>query len=176
VAGDEDFKAFYLASYARLVGQLHAITGDLAESEDIVQEAFVRAASRWKQLRLYEAPEAWVRRVALRLASNMLRRARRQVAAYARLDAMPTTPALEPADLTLLGALQQLPLKYREVLVLHHCLDMSVQEVAHQLGIPNGTVKTRLVKGRIRLAAALAMDRNVPEEPEEPRNERSRTQ
>ena len=47
----DDFDAFYAASYARLVGQLYAVTGDLAEAEDVVQEAFARAVVRWPRIR-----------------------------------------------------------------------------------------------------------------------------
>ena len=64
---DEEFSAFYAATYQRLLGQLVLLCGDRAEAEDALQEAFARAAVRWRRLRSYEAPEAWVRRVALNL-------------------------------------------------------------------------------------------------------------
>jgi DNA-directed RNA polymerase specialized sigma24 family protein len=82
---DDDFEAFYQASYYRLVGQLTVMTGSLEDAEDAVQEAFARASTRWARLREYDAPEAWVRRVALNLATSGLRRTRRQLAALARL-------------------------------------------------------------------------------------------
>jgi RNA polymerase sigma-70 factor, ECF subfamily len=63
-----DFEAFYLANYGRVVGQLYALLGDLPEAEDVVQEAFARASQRWPRLQTYQAPEAWVRRVAFALA------------------------------------------------------------------------------------------------------------
>jgi len=81
---DGDFDAFYQASYHRLVGQLTILTGSLEDAEDAVQEAFARASTRWARLRDYDAPEAWVRRVAFNLATSGLRRARRQLAALAR--------------------------------------------------------------------------------------------
>jgi hypothetical protein len=61
VPGDDGFDAFYAACYGRLVGQLFAVTGDLHEAEDVVQEAFIRAVARWSRLRDYDVPEAWVR-------------------------------------------------------------------------------------------------------------------
>src|SRR5918996_1464933 len=79
VAGTEDFDRFYAAAFARLVGQLALVTGDRHEAEDVVQEAMARAAPRWARLRAYDAPEAWVRRVAFNLAVSGRRRARRRL-------------------------------------------------------------------------------------------------
>jgi predicted RNA polymerase sigma factor len=74
--GDDGFAAFYTASYQRLLGQLFAVTGDLAEAENLLQEAYARAVVRWAQVRAYDRPEAWVRRVALNLAAMAARRLR----------------------------------------------------------------------------------------------------
>jgi RNA polymerase sigma-70 factor (ECF subfamily) len=59
---DDDFPAFYAASYARIVGLVIVLLGERAEAEDIAQEASARALRRWPQIRTYDAPEAWVRR------------------------------------------------------------------------------------------------------------------
>ena len=156
MATDEGFHDFYRDAYPRLVAQLYAVTTDLALAEDIVQEAFVRAASRWPQIQTYQAPEAWVRKVALRLHLDAARRLRRQAAALTRLGARPDPqPALDPENQELVEALRRLPRRYREVLVLHHCLDRSVQDVGAHLGIPTATVKTRLARGRAMLAGLL---------------------
>ncbi|HEU4400046.1 MAG TPA: sigma-70 family RNA polymerase sigma factor [Actinomycetota bacterium] len=153
----EGFHDFYRDAYPRLVAQLYAVTADLGLAEDVVQEAFVRAASRWPQVSTYQAPEAWVRKVALRLRLDALRRVRRQAAALTRLGARPRPqPALDPEDRELVEALRRLPRRYREVLVLHHCLDRSVEDVGVHLGVPAATVKTRLARGRTLLAGLLA--------------------
>jgi RNA polymerase sigma-70 factor (ECF subfamily) len=156
MATGEGFYDFYRDAYPRLVAQLYAVTTDLGLAEDVVQEAFVRAASRWPQVRTYQAPEAWVRKVALRLRLDAARRLRRQAAALTRLGARPDPqPVLDPEDRGLVEALGRLPRRYREVLVLHHCLDRSVQDVGAHLGIPTATVKTRLARGRAMLAGLL---------------------
>ncbi|HEV2640418.1 MAG TPA: sigma factor [Actinocrinis sp.] len=46
------------AAYARLVGRLFPVTGDLQQAEDVVQEAFVRALNHWPRVSGYEQPEA----------------------------------------------------------------------------------------------------------------------
>jgi RNA polymerase sigma-70 factor, ECF subfamily len=155
MSGGDDFEAFYQASYPRLVGQLWAVTGSREEAEDVVQEAMARASTRWARLRSYDIPEAWVRRVALRLAISGLRRTRRQVATPARLR--PSSSELaHPSDrLAIEAGLQRLPLHHRQVLVLHYGADLSVEEIGQQLGLPAGTVKSRLARARGALGAYL---------------------
>jgi DNA-directed RNA polymerase specialized sigma24 family protein len=62
------FEEFYQWAYARLVGQLFSVTGSLEQSEDVVQEVFIRALDRWPRIQAYVVPELWVRRVAIDLA------------------------------------------------------------------------------------------------------------
>ena len=82
---DGSFEEFYQATYHRLLRQLVLVTGDRGDAEDLLQDAYGRAVVRWRRLRDYQAPEAWVRRVALRLATDRARRARRRAAALLRL-------------------------------------------------------------------------------------------
>jgi RNA polymerase sigma-70 factor, ECF subfamily len=153
---DGGFSNFFREVYPRMVGQLRLLTGDLASAEDVVQEAFVRAASRWRQLARYDQPEAWVRKTAFRLAIDLLRRTARHQGLLARLGVRQQEAVeLPPEDHAVIAALQALPLPLREVLVLHHCLDLPVEAVAAQLGLNVGTVKSRLYRGRERLVALL---------------------
>ena len=73
-----DFDEFYRSSHLRLLRQVVLVTADPAEAEDLLQEAYVRASMRWDALVTYEAPEAWVRRVAINLAANRAKRLRRR--------------------------------------------------------------------------------------------------
>ena len=59
-----------------VVAMVHALTGDLAEAQDLAQEAFCRAWQRWKSVSTYEEPLAWIRRVAFNLANSRWQRAR----------------------------------------------------------------------------------------------------
>jgi RNA polymerase sigma-70 factor (ECF subfamily) len=153
---DGSFEEFYDASYHRLLRQLVVVTGDRGDAEDLLQDAYGRAAVRWRRLRDYQAPEAWVRRVALRLATDRARRARRRAAALLRLRP-PRSPSVElSADsLDLYQALRSLPTDQRQAVVLHHLVGLPVEEVASQLNVPVGTVKSRLSRGRAALARRL---------------------
>ena len=158
---EDDFTSFHAAVFARLVGQVSLVTGDRHEAEDVVQEALARASVRWSRLRRYDAPEAWVRRVALNLAANNARHRRRRLAALLRLGPPAPVPAVDVTDVALAEALRTLPLTQRQALVLHYLIGMPVKEVAATLRVPTGTVKARLHRGRHALAAQLGDDEEV---------------
>ena len=155
---EEEFDAFYLGSYSRLVGQLFAMTGDLSEAQDVVQEAFIRAWDRRRQLSAVEHPEAWVRTVAWRLAVSRFRRARSALTAYRRHGVPDDAPPPEVHNAALVAALRQIPEAQRRAIVLHHLCDLSVEQVADETGSPTGTVKARLARGRAALALLLSDD------------------
>lgn len=150
-----DFDAFYAASAPRLVRQLHAMTGELTEAQDCVQEAYARAWQRWGTVSSYDAPEAWVRRVAWRLAVSRFRRAKVGRGLLRRQGPPPDVPELSPDRVALVAALRQLPEAQRRAIVLHHLGDLSVAQVAAETGSPEGTVKARLSRGRAALAQLL---------------------
>jgi RNA polymerase sigma-70 factor (ECF subfamily) len=155
-AGSTDgFDEFYRAAFGRLVGQLYLVTGDVHDAEDVVQEAMARAAARWPQVSRYDAPENWVRRVAMNLALDGLRRARRRVTLLLRLGPPPDVPPVSEDAVALVTAMRTLSARHRQVLVLHHLVGLTVEEIASQLAVPTGTVKTRLARGRRMLASRL---------------------
>jgi RNA polymerase sigma-70 factor, ECF subfamily len=96
--------------------------------------------------------------VALNLASSAARNTRRRVAALWRL-APPSVPGpeLSAESVDLAVGLRALPMGQRQVIVLHHLVGLSVEEIARQLRLPSGTVKSRLTRGRKSLARRLGM-------------------
>ncbi|MDQ1688771.1 MAG: hypothetical protein QOK42_1746 [Frankiaceae bacterium] len=157
--GDLDgLRELYDATRMRLVVQLTALTGDRADAEDCVQEAFAKAAARWKTVAGYDNPEAWVYSVAANAARSRWRRTRTALlhVRSTRHDE-PTAEGLSPDHVELLTALKTLPFEQREAIVLHHVVDLPVDEVAARQGVPVGTVKARLSRGRQALATRLAI-------------------
>ena len=153
--GVERVQEVYAASYRRLVGQLTGVTGDPAEAEDAVMEAFARAVNSRRAFLAADNPEAWLRTVAVNVVRTRWRRARLFRQASPRLvEQQPEYDDL-PADRQALLALRQLPHAQREAIALHHLADLPVHEVADTLGVPVGTVKARLSRGRAAMAVLL---------------------
>jgi RNA polymerase sigma-70 factor (ECF subfamily) len=148
------FDEFYRAHHPGLVAMAYALVGDLPEAQDLVQEAFCRAWRRWDTIVGYDSPAAWVRRVAANLASSRWRHLR-VARGHQRRERAVDVPGLEPDHVALVAALRTLPDDQRRVLVLHHLVDLPVTEVAADLGVPVGTVKSWLHRGRAALAARL---------------------
>ena len=156
---EDEFDEFYTASFARVTGQVYAMIGNRDEAQECVQEAFVRAWAHRRKLERSEHPEAWVRTTAYRLAVSRWRRTSRSRRAPDRAMSPPTRTAPPSEDhVALVAALRLLPEAQRRALVLHHVCDLPVQAVAAEVGVPEGTVKARLSRGRAALAALLSVE------------------
>jgi RNA polymerase sigma-70 factor (ECF subfamily) len=152
-----EFDEFYTASFRRVTGQVYAMIGDYEEATECVQEAFARAWAHRRKLDRAEYPEAWVRTTAYRLAVSRWRRRKRGERSPDRaVRGAVTMPAVDESHVALVAALKQLPEAQRQALVLHHIADLPVQQVAAEVGVPEGTIKARLSRGRAALAALLA--------------------
>jgi RNA polymerase sigma-70 factor (ECF subfamily) len=152
----EEFDSFYAASSRRVLGQVYAMTGDRAEAEDAVAEAYLKAWDRWATVRECDSPEAWVRRVASRHAVSSWRKAVNRVRAHHRGAADAEIDGLSPDHVALVHALRQIPAEQRRAIVLFHLAELSVAEIAREVGAPVGTVKARLARGRRAMAAHLS--------------------
>ena len=155
-----DFDAFYANSVRRLTGQLYAMTGNRAEAEDAVQEAFARAWQRWEKVSAYADPEAWVRTVSHRIGVSSWRKAVNRLAAHRRYGATEDVPAAGPDHVALVAALRRIPAEQRRAIVLHHLVGLPVDEVARETRSRPGTVKARLARGRRALAPHLSEARS----------------
>ncbi|GII24160.1 SigE family RNA polymerase sigma factor [Planosporangium mesophilum] len=151
----EDFDGFYAAHVRALTAQLYASTGDLAEAQDIVQEAFCRAWSRWPRLAEYEDPLAWVRRVSWNLAMSRWRRMR--TAARFLAGQRPEYAEGPSVDrVALVAALARLPVAQRRALILHYLAGLTTAELAQECGAAESTVRSWLHRGRTTLMTQLA--------------------
>ena len=150
------FTDLYASSFARLVGQVTVVTADRWAAEEAVQEAFGRLWKRWESLSVYDRPEAWVRRVAINIAISRWRHLRRfralgSSSRTAREDDLVTRHDMQTA-------LRTLPVNHRHALLLHHVVGLSVSEVAEEMGVPKGTVKSWLYRGREALQRSLGVE------------------
>jgi RNA polymerase sigma-70 factor (ECF subfamily) len=150
-----EFDAFYAVSATRIVRQMVLLTGDTAEAEDVTQEAFERAWTRWSLVRDAASPEAWVRTVARRLAVSRWRRIRNATVAWRRHGPATEPPELGADHVVLIAALAALPEAQRVAIVLHHLADLPVAQVAQETGLSVSAVKQQLVRGRAALADSL---------------------
>jgi RNA polymerase sigma-70 factor, ECF subfamily len=151
------FDEFYVGTRTSVLRQLTAMTTDAELAADVVQEAYSRAWQKWSRVASLDNPTAWVRTVAWRLAVSQHRRgtvaARFLPQLRRRAELQAPAPAEERLDIE--EALRQIPDEHRRALVLHDMCGMTVSEIAEEIGVAQGTVKSRLSRARANLAAAL---------------------
>lgn len=144
----------YYASMLRLATLLGA-----DDPENIVAEAYYQIYRKWRKLRATGSAEAYLRSVVCnltRMRIRHLRAARRHVEAPVDPVASAETSALLHDDQrALVSALQQLPARQREALVLRHWLGLKEAEIAQTMGISCGSVKTHTARGIAALTQAL---------------------
>jgi RNA polymerase sigma factor (sigma-70 family) len=148
---EEAYAALYARMYGRLARELRPMAG--ADGEDLAQEALLVARQRWDVVRTLDRPEAWVRRVALRMGTRKARRERDRVVLEAATDPPRESPA---PDLDLVAALLDLSDRHSAAIRLHHLEDRPIAEVAERLGCTEGAAKTLLFRARRVLAERLA--------------------
>ena len=163
---DTDLDDIFRATHSRLVTSMYALTGNVAEAQDVVAEAFVRAVSYRRTVLAAANPEAWLFTVARNIARSRWRRATRLPVLLRRTAGDGQVPEISPDRVALVTAIRRLPVAQRETIVLHYLVDMPVSEIALALGISVGTVKSRLSRGRTALADALAEAEDPADSPE----------
>lgn len=162
-ARDGDLDAFEEIVRARMdaVYRLSfAILGDEADARDAAQETFVSAWRGLSRVRESAKFDAWLQRTAVNAARMALRgRGRRRVREIpaSQVEALAGRPAGSDSD-RLDAAMRHLPIDQRAILALHHLDGRAVAELAEILGIPVGTVKSRLHTARRALQSALDAD------------------
>jgi RNA polymerase sigma-70 factor (ECF subfamily) len=152
---DVDFDDFYRATSHRLLRYAYAMTGDLDIAQDLTQEAYIRAWQHRSRISQYEQPEAWLRLVVTRLATDRWRGRRNRQRAEAQALAPQPIPPPSEDGIMLAAALRRIPLRQRRAMALRYLLDMSVNDIAVETGASVGTVKSWLSRGRISLAEVL---------------------
>jgi len=166
--GDVDAFAELVRAYQdRMVNYAAALVGDAADAEDIVQEAFIRAFRSIRRFRGDSLFRTWLYQIVTNAART--HRSRRRLrpedttGAPSNDDREGPPPLRDPGDLEaqivlrdrLDRALSALPDDLREAVVLRDVEGFDYREIATMLGIPMGTVESRIFRARERLRALL---------------------
>jgi RNA polymerase sigma-70 factor (ECF subfamily) len=153
-AGDlEAFAQLVKASAPRLKGVAYLILRDAHRAEDALQDALILAWRDVRALRDPEAWDAWLRRLTVNACYKVAGKERRRSLVELHVTPDPGTARTPDtaADIAerewVLGELGRLDIDRQVVLVLHYYLDLPLTEVAEVLGIPYGTVSSRLHRG-----------------------------
>ena len=151
-----------------LINLAYRFCRDRGRAEEMAQEAFLRAYRGLSQWRRDAVFSSWL----FALATNLYRSELRRIPARAvslddiaePADARASDGGLEDQDrdLAVRRAVGALPAKYREALILFYFHDMDVTTAAQSLGLPEGTVKARLFRGRELLRGKLPQLLAVP--------------
>ena len=163
--GDLDAYAVLVARYTVRAHRAAFLLGAGEESDDVVQEAFVKAFRHLARFRVGEPFGPWLLRIVANETRNLARSRRRRAALALRLPSAESggTAADSPVDTVLaaerraqlVAALNALPDRERQVLVCRYILDLSEAETAQVLGWPLGSVKSRTARALNRLRGLL---------------------
>jgi RNA polymerase sigma-70 factor (sigma-E family) len=157
---DDDFREFVLLRRAGLLRSAHALTGDRATAEDLVQNALLKTYTSWGRVSRADDPYAYTQRILFTSFSRMRRR--RRVAEDLGASAEPAAAGADDGEIAdrdqLRRALDELPARYQAVLVLRFYEDFSVEKVAGILGCSTGTVKTQTSRALARLRLSPQLD------------------
>jgi len=145
----------------------YLLVGDPDEAEDIAQEAFIRAFRMLHRFDPVRPLRPWLLRITSNLARNHLRSVGRHLAALRRLSRSGIDEKVASAEQehwqrwevrALWQAVRRLSVKDQQVIYLRYFLDLSVDDVAETLGIPPGTVKSRLHRALERLRGVIEQE------------------
>jgi RNA polymerase sigma factor (sigma-70 family) len=149
---DAAFAELFRIEFPRVFRTALDLVGEREAARDVTQEAFARLYQHWRKVSQYDRPGAWVRRVAIRLATSSLRSLFRQ---RQTSELMGTPQVSEGADSDLKRAILALPPLQRAVVVLFYFEDLPIIEISEILKVSEGAVKVRLHRGRKRLGEIL---------------------
>lgn len=157
---DRLLTALFLDHYDPLRRLAYVMLGDGAMAEEIVQEAFAKATSRWDLVGSADHPSAYMRQIVVNLCRSKIRRhvLERKVSEIFKRreeDIIDRSAEDYGMDVDVWKAVQRLPDRQRVVVVLRYLEDLSEPEIAEVVDLPVGTVKSQLSRARRRLAEEL---------------------
>jgi RNA polymerase sigma factor (sigma-70 family) len=161
-SGDDgdSFEAVYRAILAPAYGVAYRILGNVTDAEDAAAEGLARALASWRRVSRLSYRDAWILRVTANVAIDRARRERRTVEMTAPVAAAIDDTAV--VRIALVAALQCLPRRQRDAIVLRYLAGYPEREVAACLHVSPNTVKTHTRRGLETLRRLLRDDEEVP--------------
>ncbi len=152
-SGADEYISRTVAEYSRMLFKIaYTVLNNAADSEDIVQEVFIKLINTQKQFIDKEHEKAWLIRVTINMSRNLRKK-------LARCDVTEDIPKTEKESHdSILEAVTELPEKYSTVIHLYYYEGYSIKEISQILHIPSATVGTRLKRGRSVLKTKLTGD------------------
>jgi RNA polymerase sigma-70 factor (ECF subfamily) len=144
--------------YALLYRYAYRLSGSEADAEDLTQQAFLTAQSKWEQLRDESRARSWLFTI---LRNDYLKQLRGPVClSSCALDELPESPdsgdSVEFDSEQLQNVLNDLPEEYRSPIILFYFQEFSYKEIAEQMQVPLGTVMSRLARAKAYLRQRLS--------------------
>ena len=153
-------EALFRLHWPKAYRAAYLVVHDSAAAEDIAQEAFLAALRNLDRFDRSRPFGPWLHRIVVNRAIDWSR-ARQLRAETALGETLAAPEPAAPLDSSLLGALAALPPDHRAVIVLRHLLEYTPGEIAKLLGLPRGTVNSRLRRGLDELADRLDVEEDT---------------
>lgn len=157
------FEALVRRYQDRIVRVLYLLLGNTDDAQDVAQEAFIRAFRCIQSFKGTSSFATWLHRIAINSAHNWIRKCKREREVLALAEDRWHGGSDKPEDsliarertLEIMSALGELPIHYRETIILRHYDELSYEEIAEIQQVPIGTVKSRLAKARMLLHTSM---------------------
>ncbi len=160
----------YIHQYGkRLYGLCLTLCANSTEADDLYQDTWMKVVKNISQYDITKDFELWLTQICVNVYRNTLRRIARSPIfngfssneeKEAAIDSVPSAP---PKDYNILHeAIDRLPERFRVTIILFYFRDMDLKSTAQVLGIPVGTVKSRLSKSKKLLKEALKFEKDIP--------------
>lgn len=154
------FEEVYRREYPGLVAVATALTGDLRDGEDVVQDTMVKAFVRWDDVGQLDRPGAWCHRVLLNACRSRRRRRRTEARFWVRARRQEPSMAEPSAEVMVFwGLVRELPSRPRVAVTLHFAGERTMAEIASILEVPEGTVRSDIARARVVISAGLRSQR-----------------
>ena len=160
------FRQLYDQEFTSVFRAIRAVVLDSAAAEDLTQDTFVRAYRARSRYTPTAPPGAWLRRIGINLAISHLRRQKLARFLPARLYVAPDRRDYDRAEARNVvdKALEALSPKLRAAIILHYYEGLTREEIAEVLGVPAGTVASRIAKAVAIMRKNMGSDQRVDTE------------